>query len=81
MTPDYSPMFKKWYNVSLNPAPTDGTLFMGRITGTNKAMAVKYDGETQQFFQAQQPYHPVDICQWISFTDFADIRSCVWMAK
>jgi hypothetical protein len=73
MTPDYSVLFKKWQTDTSN-APHDGTIFMGRLTGTNRAIAVKFDGAN--FISMDQK--PVEICQWISFTDFADIRQCVW---
>lgn len=75
MEPSYTRMFKNWHS-DLSSAPKNGTLFMGRITGTNKAKVVWYEGETSRWMTHDQG--SVDICQWISFTDFADIRSCAW---
>lgn len=80
MTPDYSHLFKNWH-VGIADAPTDGTIFMGRIKGTNRGIAVKFD-TLQNYFviasyeNAKGP--AVEICQWISFIDFADIRACAW---
>lgn len=75
MEPSYQAMFKRW-SADINSAPIDGSIFMGRITGSNRAVAVKFGAAG--FIMAQPPYDSVNICQWISFTDFADIRSCVW---
>lgn len=75
MTGDYSPMFKRW-RTDVSNAPIDGKWFMGRITGTNRAKAVQYDGETNRWMTRDEG--AVDICQWITFFDYADIRSCVW---
>lgn len=75
VTGDYSPMFKKW-QTDISLAPHDGKIFMGRIKGTNKSRAVHWNG-----FKWIDPQGcELEICQWISFTDFADIRSCVWRA-
>jgi len=74
VTASYSLMFKRWHLA--DTAPKDGSLFMGRITGTNRSVAVSYDGATNTFYQAGKGQ--VDICQWISFADFADIRACAW---
>lgn len=76
MTADYRPLFKRW--ALADSAPKDGTLFMGRITGTNRAVAIKWQDDLG-FVDGLD--HLVSICQWISFTDFADIRACVWRTK
>lgn len=74
MEPSYQAMFKRW--LPSETAPKDGRLIMGRLSGTNKAMAVGWVEDKQSFMNISEG--AVDICQWISFTDFADIRSCVW---
>lgn len=76
MTPDYSPLFKNW-RIDISDAPRDGTLFMGRITGTNRAVACAFQ-DGHWINMATNRKEIIEICQWISFTDFADIRSCVW---
>lgn len=75
MEPSYQVMFKRW-KPNITDAPKNGTWFMGRISNSNRAKAVKYEGETQRWITRDEG--AVNICQWISFTDFADIRSCVW---
>lgn len=77
MTPDYSKLFTKW-QTDISNAPHD-VWIMGRLIASNKARAVRWDIETNGFADAFG--YPVEICQWISFTDFADIRSCVWNGK
>lgn len=77
MEPSYQAMFKRWRS-DVENAPHDGSIIMGRLTGTNKSMAVHWGCETQRWYKCQGDSTPIDICQWISFTDFADIRSCAW---
>lgn len=74
MEPSYQRLFKNW--LPKETAPKDGRLFLGRLTGTNRAMVVGWVEDRQSFMNTSEG--SVDICQWISFTDFADIRSCVW---
>lgn len=73
MTSNYDLPFKRW-QTDMSLAPSDGTIFMGRLTGTNKARAVRLNGEDFVDMTGK----PVLLCQWISFTDFADIRTCAW---
>lgn len=70
--PFVAPLFKDW-QTDISLAPSEGW-FMGRLTGTNRARAVRLDGE--DFVDSQGK--PVQICQWISMADFGQIRSCVW---
>lgn len=75
MEPSYEKLFKRW-RPDISDAPKDGSIFMGRQTGTNRAFAVKWYEPDKSFVSGE--YGPVSICQWISFSDFADIQSCVW---
>lgn len=72
---DYSALFKGWRTDIAN-APMDGTWFMGRITGTNRAKAICYNDETQRWMTKDEG--AVSICQWLTFYDYADIRACAW---
>lgn len=81
MVPDHSPLFKNW-QTDMSLAPKDGSSFMGRQKGTNKAFAVHWGCETQKWYHSG-PFsagnsNPVELCQWITFSDFADIRTCAW---
>lgn len=86
MTPNYSPLFKRW-QPDVSNVPRDGSFFLGRMTGTNQARAVRWleDTTSEELGVATGFYDSfgkqLDICQWISFTDFADIRTCVWRQK
>lgn len=54
---------------------------MGRERGTNTAFAVCFGQDGKFYRTGRGPStvnNPVDICQWISFADFADIRECIW---
>lgn len=73
MLPDYSSLFKNW-QTDISVAPHDGTFFMGRITGSNRSRAVRW---TDGVWKDNQGC-VLEICQWISFIDFADLRSCAW---
>lgn len=75
MTPDYSRPFPKWHPAT--SAPRDGSSFMGRLTGTNRAKAVRYDEAGVQFVGTYDG-KPVDICQWYSFKEYGETRFCVW---
>lgn len=70
-----APLFKDW-QIDTSNAPVDGTWFLGRITDTNLARAVMWDETCGSYRDAQG--RKVNICQWISFADFGQIRSCVW---
>lgn len=70
--PDYSRTFKHWQTAT--SAPTDGSLFLGRLSNTNRAIAVRMDGEDWVDASGK----PVQIEQWISFADYGNIRQCVW---
>jgi hypothetical protein len=72
MKPEYI-LWKKWHPAT--SAPTDGSIFMGRQLGSNRAFAVKWNGEA---YVRPWESEPIIICQWISLTEYADIRSCVW---
>lgn len=67
-------MFKDW-QTDISLAPHD-QLIMGRIYGSNRARAVKWDEACQGFRDPQGIV--INICQWILFADFAKIRQCVW---
>lgn len=73
MTPDYSRMFERWSS-DMSLAPTDGTWIMGRISGTNRSRAFKWD--TDRWIDQNSDEH--NLCQWIDFKDFGMIRTCVW---
>lgn len=72
VTGDYSRMFRRW-RTDIENAPK-GVWFMGRITGTNRARAVRQEADKLVDTFGDE----MSICQWITFTDYADIRSCVW---
>lgn len=80
-TPDYSRLFKNW-QIDISAAPHDGTIIMGRITGSNRSKAVRWkDADSEGNgggWQTCDGEGLVSICQWITFTEFADIRACVW---
>lgn len=71
--PDYSRPFKNW-QTDISNVPDDGTWFLGRITGTNIHKAVQWKDGAFRVTGGEA----VSICQWITFADFADLRSCVW---
>lgn len=75
MIADHSRLFKNW-QTDISLAPRDGSYFMGRQRGTSKSGAVCWCHDQNAFINTFK--QPVDICQWISFTDFAEIRACVW---
>jgi hypothetical protein len=76
LTPDYSRLFGGKWSTDINAAPHDGSTFMGRLKGTNRSFAVKWlDGAIRDL---RKPEEPIEICEWISFKDFADTRHCVW---
>lgn len=73
MTPNFSRPFKNW-QTDISGVPDDGSYFLGRITGTNIHKAVHWlDGA----FRTPDGT-AVSICQWITFSDFADLRACAW---
>lgn len=74
MTPDYSRPFPKWHPDT--SAPKDGSSFMGRLTGTNRAKAVHYSETLSSFVGVDEK--PVSICQWYSFKEYGETRFCVW---
>jgi hypothetical protein len=76
LMPEYT-LWSRWQS-DISLAPRDETIFMGTQRGTNKAFAVKFNGE---HFVRPGETKAVDICQWISFTDYADIRHCVWNSQ
>jgi hypothetical protein len=73
---DYKPLGK--FNADTSKAPKDVTI-MGQIKGTYRHVAVKWSQEDQAFHAVGLAGEPVvEIISWLGFTDFADIRQCVW---
>lgn len=59
-------------------APRDGTIFMGHILHTNRHVATKWHGDS--FWNVSDPARPIpiEICEWQTFVEFADVRNCPW---
>lgn len=59
-------------------APRDGTIFMGHISKSSRHVATKWHGDS--FWNVSNPSSPVaiEICEWQTFAEFADIRNCPW---
>lgn len=73
---DYSKMWTKW-QTDMSLAPRDGTTIMGRLTGTNRARAVKW--VNGQWIDPQGCINK--ICQWTTFKEYAETSACVWNAR
>lgn len=75
MAADYSRPFQNWHPAET--FPKDGTLVLARIKGTNRHTAAKWVEEHQGVFSPNYSA-PIQVEQWITFEEFADIRACAW---
>lgn len=66
--------FKGWSDS--DTAPHDGSRFLGRIKGTNRSLDIRWKADCNSFWNDN--YGRIEISQWITYIDFADIRACVW---
>lgn len=62
-----------WHEV--DTAPIDGEKFLGRLKGTNRVRAVWWSDEFNSFCDGKQL---VEITQWTSFKEYAQVQQCVW---
>ena len=67
-------LWKNW-QTDMSLAPKDRT-FMGRLAKSNRSFAVKWTDAG--FIDMRDPSRTVELCQWIEWADFAEIRNCVW---
>lgn len=74
MTPDYSRLMPNLH-ADMSLAPKDQT-FMGRLTGTNRVVAVKWNEDG--FYRCPAMKVKAEICQWVTFKEYAQIQTCIW---
>lgn len=72
---DYSRPFKNWHPATT--FPKDGKLVLARIKGTNRHTAAKWSEYNQGVFSPNYA-QSIEVEQWITFEEFADIRACAW---
>lgn len=66
---------KHWHEVDDPTIPLDGEKFMGRLKGTNRVRAVWWSDDFDGFCDGKSL---VEITQWTSFKEYADVRACLW---
>lgn len=71
----------KWHNMDQTP-PQDGTTFPGRICGTNRVIAVAYDGPDNVYraMRHGRLEESIIIDQWLTWAELGEIQSCLWKA-